>query len=362
MTRKLFFFFMILFALSSYAQTAEINVLRCEFDVNSGNEYGMKIHAKLIVNNAQNDRIMLYGILYDNNGNNMYSTASGYHISNTYELTTNEIIVTAPYQSTRWDDLVLFVPYGAIPHYSGKNNYKYILYALHLPTKKFIGKSASNNFNVTYSKSNVSNTRWFASQKSRSLEDELKTRNSTSYRSKTSNTVVHPNDPCGGKGYTLCQVCNGSGSLMSGNYLTGYFTTSCYNCFGSGKFECPFCKGKKDMETLLDNLNRMTPEERENYLRMQQIQLQQNQQFINSIHQNNEEYRQEVREIDRRTNQKLREINSSCSACYGTGNCNICHGSGVVSNLYTSGNSLCSACWSGHPGKCSRCKGTGRVY
>ncbi len=188
------------------------------------------------------------------------------------------------------------------------------------------------------------------------LEAEL-AKNKSSKSSK-----VNPNDPCGGKGYTLCQVCNGSGSLMSGNYLTGYFTTSCYYCFGSGKFECPFCKGKKDMETMLDNLNRMTPEEQENYLRMQQIQLQQNQQFINSIHQNNEEYRQEIREIDRRTNERIRKINSSCPSCYGTGNCNMCHGSGVVSNLYTSGNHKCSACWSGHPGKCSRCKGSGRQY
>jgi hypothetical protein len=53
--------------------------------------------------------------------------------------------------------------------------------------------------------------------------------------------------------------------------------------------------------------------------------------------------------------------NTKCSACFGSGICAYCQGTGIYKNA-----SKCSVCSGGggaesNPGKCSRCKGTGQV-
>ncbi len=171
-----------------------------------------------------------------------------------------------------------------------------------------------------------------------------------------------PNDPCGGKGYIVCNICNGAGTILSGNYLTGYFSSPCYFCFGNPKLACGYCAGKASMLKILQDLKKMTPREREIYLQNNQFMIQQNLQFLNAIKETNQEYRDQIREIERHTQQKLRELKSWCSSCSGTGRCSMCNGSGTVSNLYTSGFSSCTSCMKYHPGKCSRCNGTGKLY
>lgn len=170
------------------------------------------------------------------------------------------------------------------------------------------------------------------------------------------------NDPCGGRGYIVCSICNGAGTVLGGNYLTGYFRMQCYYCFGNPKMACGYCEGKAAMLKMLQKIKKMTPKEREVFLNNNLLMIQQNQQFLNAIKRNNQEYREQIREIDLHTQQKLRELKSWCSSCSGTGRCSMCYGSGTVSNLYTSGNHSCTSCMRGYPGKCSKCNGTGKLY
>lgn len=53
-----------------------------------------------------------------------------------------------------------------------------------------------------------------------------------------------------------------------------------------------------------------------------------------------------------------RSTQSSCSQCYGTGNCSICNGSGWMDLSYTGNRKPCTIC--NGKGKCTSCHGTGR--
>ena len=50
----------------------------------------------------------------------------------------------------------------------------------------------------------------------------------------------------------------------------------------------------------------------------------------------------------------------SCPSCYGSGKCQICNGSKIQENSYTSTYSSCNAC--NGTGRCSSCNGTGKKY
>lgn len=164
------------------------------------------------------------------------------------------------------------------------------------------------------------------------------------------NYDIDQNDPCGGKGYTECMACQGTGKSNMG---------MCMICFGTGKFSCGYCSLNQAIQRENEITKNMTPEQRQQYMQWKQLQLQQNQEMIDNMIQINEEYHNNIREIDRRTEQKHRELNRDCPSCFGTGNCNYCHGSGESPINYTSDYLACSSCWKNHPGKCATCHGTG---
>lgn len=124
-------------------------------------------------------------------------------------------------------------------------------------------------------------------------------------------TVTCPN--CYGSGNTgICNLCGGR------KYVTTmYGTTICYNCAGSGYAICPTCGGRGAVVK-----PQINPEDNYGY--------------------------------------------NTCHICRGSGTCTSCNGNGYYSNPFGSGYIKCPNCmrdnYGNNTGKCSTCRGTGKVY
>lgn len=122
---------------------------------------------------------------------------------------------------------------------------------------------------------------------------------------------------CYGTGHLgACSLCGGRGAVS-----TMYGTSVCYNCMGTGRSICSNCGGRGYIVSQQSTPN---PDSSDRY------------------------------------------GYNTCHICKGTGVCPSCSGNGYFSNPYTTGYVNCPHCVrdsrGNNTGKCSTCKGTGKVY
>ena len=118
---------------------------------------------------------------------------------------------------------------------------------------------------------------------------------------------------CGGAGNTgVCSLWRGRGSVT-----TMYGNSICYNCAGTGYAICANCGGRGVV-------------------------------------------------VQRETNPSDHYGYNTCHICHGTGTCTSCSGNGYFSSQFGTGYIKCSHCMKdnrgNNTGKCSTCRGTGKVY
>lgn len=145
---------------ASNAQVGSIEITNIEYDCYVDNEKGMKIHSHINVNGWK-DKPVNYTVFFykgsDGSGGKLYSTgkytANDGHVC-TY---TNS---KSDYDNCEWKDWWVFIPYSALPHSAGKNDYS--LYATIRKNGDYdweqFAKTSYMNFNVKFDNPSTSNT------------------------------------------------------------------------------------------------------------------------------------------------------------------------------------------------------------
>ena len=123
---QLLLFFILLTSLHGYAYDVRLKNTWLEHCVVQDGERGMIIHTDLIANDMLNKKINLYVTFYDKNGKNNKGNLDGYRYSDGSTTTYIENL-SCLYSRNEWKNLKLFLPYSALKHHTGRNEFSYNL-------------------------------------------------------------------------------------------------------------------------------------------------------------------------------------------------------------------------------------------
>lgn len=135
-------------SLHGYAYDVRLRNTWLEHGVVKDGVPGMIIHTDLIANGMLNKKINLYATFYDKNGKRNVGNLNGYRYSDGSTTTYIENL-SCIYAQSEWKNLPLFLPYAALKHQSGKNEFSYILQVTSGNTQN-IAYTQKAYFNVTF--------------------------------------------------------------------------------------------------------------------------------------------------------------------------------------------------------------------
>ncbi len=145
---QLLLFIILLTSLHGYAYDVRLKNTWLEHCVVQDGERGMIIHTDLIANDMLNKKINLYVTFYDKNGKNNKGNLDGYRYSDG-STTTYIQNLSCLYSRNEWKNLKLFLPYSALKHHTGRNEFSYIL-QVHSGDITNIAYTPKAYFNVTF--------------------------------------------------------------------------------------------------------------------------------------------------------------------------------------------------------------------
>lgn len=136
--------------------SGSIAIKNIEYDCLVDNEKGMKIHSQINVSGWK-DKPVNYSVFFykgsNGAGGKLYS--SGKYVATDGQVCTSGYS-NATYDDCEWKDWWLFIPYSALPHSAGKNDYS--LYAEFRKTGDYnwevFAKTSYLNFSVTFNNDN----------------------------------------------------------------------------------------------------------------------------------------------------------------------------------------------------------------
>lgn len=143
-------------AIVALAASAEVELLDPEFDVNENSLWGMRLHAKVTVHGMKGRDVQFIAFFYNSSdGSKNYGGQSGYCANDNHTCTWKT--ANSGWDDTEWSDLSLFLPYSALRHNAGKNNYKFSIMVRDVANNdKKLGESEYFVFNVTYENASTS--------------------------------------------------------------------------------------------------------------------------------------------------------------------------------------------------------------
>lgn len=145
---------------ASSSQVGSIEITNIEYDCFVDNEKGMKIHSHINVNGWK-DKPVNYTVFFykgsNGSGGKLYSTGK-YTASDGNVCTYSNS--KSDYDNCEWKDWWVFIPYSALPHSVGKNDYS--LYATIRKNGDYnweqFASTSYMNFNVKFDNPSTSNT------------------------------------------------------------------------------------------------------------------------------------------------------------------------------------------------------------
>lgn len=132
------------------AQTATVEILNVEHNYKYNGENGLRIHYKVGVNGAKNHNINFSAYFYNKDGSKNYGNKDGYKATdgNTCAYQNDK----ANYENTSWNNNYMVLPYSALAHTSGKNEFQFQLQVRDGSNNyKLLAASEMKPFSVTYS-------------------------------------------------------------------------------------------------------------------------------------------------------------------------------------------------------------------
>jgi hypothetical protein len=145
---QLLLFIIFLTSLHGYAYNVRLKNTWLEHCIVQDGERGMIIHTDLIANDMLNQKINLYVTFYDKNGKHNKGNLEGYRYSDGSTTTYIENL-SCIYSRNEWKNLKLFIPYSALKHQTGRNEFSYILQVTSGGTTN-IAYTPKAYFNVTF--------------------------------------------------------------------------------------------------------------------------------------------------------------------------------------------------------------------
>lgn len=249
---------LLFFHLSANAQSAKISNVNVRHNVEQGSNKGMSISFRVDVNGMKNKKTNILAWFYDKNGDtrtNNYGGATGYSATDNHSV--SFATVTPPYDSTYWESYSLFMPYSALAHEPGKNEYSFTLQVREVAGSANLCRSDYYDFSVNYgdetkrytsSNTNSSNT----NSNSASSGDVIHTHTDSPdgghtdvYTYQDGRVFTVTSIPCNFCARTgKCTFCNGAGkSFVAAAEYSRYvpcmmcsMTGKCRNCGGTGFF------------------------------------------------------------------------------------------------------------------------------
>lgn len=218
--------------LKSYAQSADIHDVWCDFNVSRGNEDGMSVHTKFTVRGMLGKKVECIVFFYDSDKNDIYSSAQGYKTSAGTACSWSNL--TPSYDATTFIDVENFMPARALELKEGKHRYYY---------RVFIRDADADilAFSDYYAFKGTGARETAETNKQKTYRN---TYSDGSYADVTENpdgsaTYVYHKQcfSCKGSGY--CSVCQGLGGVVVGYYNKRW--QGCSLCGASGK--CRSCNG-----------------------------------------------------------------------------------------------------------------------
>ena len=209
----------LLLSVSSVAQDADINRVWIDTDVTQGDELGITVHVDFSVDGMLGQTIRCVAFFYDMELKAMPSTAEGY-------MTTSDNLCVSDkdqsiYESCRWTDFPLFVPYKVMNLYSEPQ----VLHCL-----VCVRDNAGNTMAMSGYEFFIVDPQTLVKRQPNGV---------------TSYTTRHGDGTATIRNESWCKVCSGLGTCSAcygrGGRPIGYNWHTCYSC--KGRAVCQSCNG-----------------------------------------------------------------------------------------------------------------------
>lgn len=127
--------------------SGRIETLWFEHNVYKNGDYGLQIHCEFIVDGCRAVRCDLVAYFKYADGRNVKPLKNG--ISNNENYVVISDTFTPPYDTTKYDDFCIFIPYNELNLARGKHNLIFCVRLYNSRTKTYLCQSSCQDFSVT---------------------------------------------------------------------------------------------------------------------------------------------------------------------------------------------------------------------
>ena len=228
------------FSILSHAQSAKVSNMKITYDIQQSGIYGIKFGFSLDVHSMKDKSITVCAYFYDKSGTSHtrnYGGQSGYRTVTNHTSTWDT--VTSPYESSHWEQFVLFLPYYALVHDSGKQEYSVCIEVRDQQTSTTIGQSSYYDFWLDWKDSNRNRTSTGWPVITHTTQNGMEVTRKEYADHVESEVQARCPSLCKNG---ACFYCQGAGAVSF-----GYGAYPCTACQGTGR--CLTCKGQGFLTT-----------------------------------------------------------------------------------------------------------------